>query len=279
MEQTSNIHERLYDIRNDLKLTQQEMADILGVTRGTVSEFENNESKHLNEEQIIRLAEKANVSFNYILGFGNAKNVTAVTLDQVGLSDRAIQVLQGKSLEMKVLNDLLESEHFPMLLSQIKVLQDAKLAASTIKYNNTLNLIACMVDKTNAEHEELENPISSLGVRARTVDDNAMQKTNITKTFAKIMEECEEKAVPVEPTDEMNTVFTLGCQMDEMIVKYATTHDCLEAPKLTAEEIKKTTKQILGGTVLTEVPDFAEFMEFAIKFWDEKKHGGEYEEE
>ncbi|MFI3173208.1 MAG: hypothetical protein R3Y58_12705 [Eubacteriales bacterium] len=68
----------------------------------------------------------------------------------------------------------------------------------------------------------------------------------------------------------MKAAFTLGHTMDEMIIKYATTHDCLEAPKLTAEEIKKTTKQILVGTALTEVPDFAEFMEFAIQFWDEK---------
>lgn len=104
MEQISNIHERLYDIRNDQKLTQQQMADILGVTRGTVSEFENNESKHLNEEQIINLSEKTNVSFNYILGFGNAKNVTEITLDQVGLSDSSItrEELRNEGVERSI---------------------------------------------------------------------------------------------------------------------------------------------------------------------------------
>ncbi len=58
---------RLYDLRTDHDLTQEDIAKILGTTKQTYGRYENG-SRRLQIDDLIKLAEFYKVSTDYILG-------------------------------------------------------------------------------------------------------------------------------------------------------------------------------------------------------------------
>lgn len=65
-----NYHKRLYDLRTDNDLRQEDVANILGKSKQTYGRYENGK-RGLNIEDLIKLAKFYNVSTDYILGLTN----------------------------------------------------------------------------------------------------------------------------------------------------------------------------------------------------------------
>lgn len=65
-----NYHKRLYDLRTDNDLRQEDVANILGTSKQTYGRYENGK-RGLNIEDLIKLAKFYNVSTDYILGLTN----------------------------------------------------------------------------------------------------------------------------------------------------------------------------------------------------------------
>jgi transcriptional regulator with XRE-family HTH domain len=59
--------ERLEKIRRELKLTQQQFADKLGISKGTISKVEKNKGS-FSSEILCKLLVDFNVNLNYLLG-------------------------------------------------------------------------------------------------------------------------------------------------------------------------------------------------------------------
>lgn len=62
-----NYHKRLYDLRTDNDLRQEDVANILGTSKQTYGRYENGK-RGLNIEDLIKLAKFYKVSTDYILG-------------------------------------------------------------------------------------------------------------------------------------------------------------------------------------------------------------------
>ena len=58
---------RLKELRNDKKLTQQDIADYLKVGRDTISKWEIG-TNSIPEKKIVKIADYFNVSIDYLLG-------------------------------------------------------------------------------------------------------------------------------------------------------------------------------------------------------------------
>lgn len=65
--------ERLKQLRNDRKLTQEQLAKILGKTRSTIAGYES-ENKQPDFDILNELAEYFNVSTDYLLGRTDIRN-------------------------------------------------------------------------------------------------------------------------------------------------------------------------------------------------------------
>lgn len=59
--------ERLRSARKARKISQDELAKVIDVSKGTISNYENGVS-FPNEEKLIKISERLNVSFDYLLG-------------------------------------------------------------------------------------------------------------------------------------------------------------------------------------------------------------------
>ncbi|KDR95938.1 Transcriptional regulator, contains XRE-family HTH domain [Peptoclostridium litorale DSM 5388] len=103
--------ERLKTLRNEKGLTQQDIADILGIGRATVAGYET-KGKQPDYEKLTLLADYFNVSTDYLLGrtdqrkpCSTDKPITKAyhNLDAEGLSDEDIEKVEEyiRLLKMK----------------------------------------------------------------------------------------------------------------------------------------------------------------------------------
>ncbi|WP_228099548.1 helix-turn-helix transcriptional regulator [Streptococcus danieliae] len=86
---------RLKELRKEKKLTQKELADIIGTTKLTVSNWEN--GKHsMNSDKAQTLADYFGVSVGYLLGFDSVRIETSLT--ELDFIDLLSKILRGETL-------------------------------------------------------------------------------------------------------------------------------------------------------------------------------------
>ena len=87
--------ERLKDLRVSRNLKIEDVASATGISQATISAYENNEDKDVNLRILQALAKYYQVSVSYIIG--ETENTTEVLtpIEELHLSDRAINVLRN----------------------------------------------------------------------------------------------------------------------------------------------------------------------------------------
>lgn len=83
-----NFGERLKDLRTEKKITQQQLAEQIGVSKSVVSFYENRE-RTPSPDVLIKLAAVFHVSADYLLGIERKKSV-----DVSGLTEEEIHVVR-----------------------------------------------------------------------------------------------------------------------------------------------------------------------------------------
>ena len=79
--------ERLKALRTNFPMTQQQLADLIGVTKSVVSAYET-ATRYPSYPILVRIAEVYHVSSDYLLGLE-----TGHTLDVTGLSQEQVQLV------------------------------------------------------------------------------------------------------------------------------------------------------------------------------------------
>lgn len=98
--ETKNIFaKRLVDLREAKGISQQILADALGVTRQSLSLYEKAE-RTVNIELLVKIANYFNVSTDYLLGLSDIQSIDTdmhIACKTTGLNEKAIQSLQYMS--------------------------------------------------------------------------------------------------------------------------------------------------------------------------------------
>lgn len=114
--------ERITDLRRERNLTVEQLADIVGVSKGTISNLENDKSSNVKVDFIVQLANYFGVTTDYLLGLSeHMTEETAKLGKETGLSDDNIKWLisfnedsserlhNAKNKFFDILNNLLNS--------------------------------------------------------------------------------------------------------------------------------------------------------------------------
>ena len=72
----------LSDLRNKAKITQQELANVLGISRGTIGMYEIGK-RDPDTETLKKIAQYFNVSIDYLLGNSNDKNIDESKISEI----------------------------------------------------------------------------------------------------------------------------------------------------------------------------------------------------
>ena len=117
----AQFNELLVELRQDRKMTQEDLAKVLLVTSGTISNYEN--GVHLPDiEKLISLADFFGVTTDYLLG-RCASRLSPDVLNEIIIEDRTagelLQEIQNFSPERKkALNVILNDMHFTTMIGQ-----------------------------------------------------------------------------------------------------------------------------------------------------------------
>lgn len=118
------IGERLKQLRIKNGLKQQELADMFGLSSGTISFYESEQRKP-DIDFIVAIAKYFDVSTDYLLGLTNAIDKENIDISKVtGLNDFSLTILEKSSKEKNntaadIINTIVGMSSFKMLVNLI----------------------------------------------------------------------------------------------------------------------------------------------------------------
>lgn len=118
-ELTETIGKKLISLRNSYGLTQQEVADIIGISRSALSYYEKAE-RTIDIEVLFKLANLYNVSIDYLVGM---KETPSTEYDyeemshykSIGFTQKALEKLSGNNEAVELICDLVTHKDFQEL--------------------------------------------------------------------------------------------------------------------------------------------------------------------
>ncbi len=161
VEVVTEFGEKLTDLRKEKGLTQQQLADMLGVSVKTINQYENNPEKDLSFFTVKRISSIFNVSIDYLAGYKTNKPIQDMSLDTINLTKEAVDSVSTGNYDHVILSDILSHPHFNILMLDIMVLYSQQYAVNMAQRNATFEFarqqILSKVDgKENVDTKLLE---------------------------------------------------------------------------------------------------------------------------
>lgn len=175
--------ERLIELRESNNLTQQELADKLGITRQSLSLYERAE-RTINIDVLLEISRCFNVSTDYLLGVSKNKS-TDENLQSVSkylrLTEGAINSLQAiRFLTSEILDMTLNTQGFSLLMQDLN-----------FYYIDGIDLeIFC---EENGGLEEIELSEKKFEEYRRLMDSRDVNELHASNDLHKIIQEIKER--------------------------------------------------------------------------------------
>ena len=191
MKDTTIHGERIEELRKVRKITQEELARRIGISKSQLSRIEIGETKTLSSNLLISLAEEFDVSTDYILGVSNVSSRRNYDVSSLGLSEKAVEQLVAKRMNVQVVNCLLEHKNFPYLTRLIYT-YFADITARGIQSSNDVlqfgyNLLANM-ELTDLK-QKAERNRDLMAIRSQMHKPSDADLEEIKKVFLSILKD------------------------------------------------------------------------------------------
>ena len=133
--------ERLKDLRVSRNLKIEDVASATGISQATISAYENNEDKDVNLRILQALAKYYQVSVSYIIG--ETENTTEVLtpIEELHLSDRAIDVLRNAKFNTRLLSEIICHKDFRRLMTDSEIYVDRMAGEAFKNLNRSYELV------------------------------------------------------------------------------------------------------------------------------------------
>lgn len=118
------IGERLKDLRVERKLTLEQLADEVGISKSALGKYESDNGKDISPYSISLLADYYGVSSDYLMGRAETKNHPNTALHELHLSDDAIDVLKTENFNHRLLSEMICHKNFQTLMLDAEIYVD-----------------------------------------------------------------------------------------------------------------------------------------------------------
>ena len=142
-----SVNERITDLRYEKHLTQGELAEAINLPVTTYSDYEQ-EGNPIPHDVIVALAKYYGVSTDYLLALTDNRNSGSEGLQSLHLSDSAIEFLQNRDTNTRLLSEILSHEAFPDLLRDAEIFVDGHFEEGINTYNLWMNTARKKIEKT-----------------------------------------------------------------------------------------------------------------------------------
>ena len=131
------IGERLKDLRVERKLTLEQLANEVGISKSSLGKYESDNGKDISPYSILLLADYYGVSCDYLMGRTETKNHPNTALHELHLSDASIDVLRTGKFNHRLLSELICHKEFQRLMLDAEIYVD-RIADMRVKDMNTV---------------------------------------------------------------------------------------------------------------------------------------------
>lgn len=118
------IQERLKDLRCERKLTLEQLAEKVGVSKSALGNYESDSYKDMSPFAIARLARFYGVSTDYLLGLTENKDREGGDIAELHLSDDALETLRTGTFNHRLLSEMITHDGFPRLMTDMEIVVD-----------------------------------------------------------------------------------------------------------------------------------------------------------
>ena len=118
------IGERLKDLRVERKLTLEQLAAEVGISKSALGKYESDNGKDISPYSILLLADYYGVSCDYLMGRTETKNHPNTALHELHLSDASIDVLRTGKFNHRLLSELICHKDFQRFLLDAEIYVD-----------------------------------------------------------------------------------------------------------------------------------------------------------
>ena len=150
------IGERLKDLRVERKLTLEQLADEVGISKSALGKYESDNGKDISPYSISLLADYYGVSSDYLMGRTETKNHPNTALHELHLSDDAIDVLKTGYFNHRLLSEMICHKDFQTLMLDAEIYVDRIADMRIHDMNAVLEAVRHMtLAKYKGEEEDL----------------------------------------------------------------------------------------------------------------------------
>ena len=118
------IGERLKDLRTAQKLTLEQLAAEVGISKSALGKYESDNGKDISPYSILVLADYYGVSCDYLMGRTETKNHPNTALHELHLSDASIDVLKTGKFNHRLLSELIYHKDFQRFMLDAEIYVD-----------------------------------------------------------------------------------------------------------------------------------------------------------
>ena len=118
------IGERLKDLRVVKKLTLEQLAVEVGISKSALGKYESDNGKDISPYSILLLADYYGVSCDYLMGRTETKNHPNTALHELHLSDASIDVLRTGKFNHRLLSELICHKDFQRFMLDAEIYVD-----------------------------------------------------------------------------------------------------------------------------------------------------------
>ena len=118
------IGERLKDLRVERKLTLEQLAAEVGISKSALGKYESDNGKDISPYSILLLADYYGVSCDYLMGRTEIKNHPNTALHELHLSDASIDILKTGKFNHRLLSELICHKDFQRFMLDAEIYVD-----------------------------------------------------------------------------------------------------------------------------------------------------------
>jgi transcriptional regulator with XRE-family HTH domain len=131
------IGERLKDLRTAQKLTLEQLAAEVGISKSALGKYESDNGKDISPYSILLPADYYGVSCDYLMGRTETKNHPNTALHELHLSDASIDVLKTGKFNQRLLSELICHKDFQRFMLDAEIYID-RIADMRVKDMNAV---------------------------------------------------------------------------------------------------------------------------------------------
>ena len=146
--------DRIGDLRTNLGMTKKELSQKTGIDASQITRIENGSLKTISSDYLIKLAKELKTSTDYILGLTPVSVPKSYDISELGLSNEAVKGLVTGTIDVGILNRLLEHKSFPRLIHLIRVYFQDTAARGIMVRNQLIEMATASLSDLIKEHPE-----------------------------------------------------------------------------------------------------------------------------